>query len=43
MHSCIQEMKVKWRIVLEDLTYFALGRENQVVVEENRTRIYFKY
>lgn len=41
MHSCFEEMKMKWRIVLEDLAYFALGRENQVIVEENRNRIYF--
>lgn len=29
MHACFQEMEMKWRIVWEDLTYFALGWGDQ--------------
>lgn len=29
MHACFQEMEMKWRIVWEDLTYFAPGWGDQ--------------
>lgn len=35
MHACFEEMKMKWRSVWEDMTYFALGVEDQVIYEEN--------
>lgn len=42
MHACFEEMEKTWRIVWEDLTYFAVGGEDQEIFEENHKRIYIK-